>query len=417
MNRAESSSVAVLVATADRPGLLVSRALPSIGQQTLAPARVLVVDDSRDGEASRPTVRAMRSWRRPGVDVALLCNRRTKGAPGAWNTGLDRLLRTCGDPTRVYVAILDDDDRWEPGHLESCLALAGQRNLDLVAAPFLRIEEGEEPKTIFPPKGLDAADFLTGNPGIQASNLVCRLSVLLEAGLFDEALSSCTDRDLCIRIADLPGVRYGTTSHPTVRHYACRSRPRLSTPGSASRLTGLDGFFGKYRGRMNDSERARFRTRARALFGWREAPTGSVESCPVQDTSDTRQHGGAPGEPVHLIVGTVADSGRLEDLGGLLADLREAGRGSRTCPDWTCWCWRTASCPDPAAGCGRLSSANALRACEFIRSIARVGRKAPARCCRSRRRGRNCKPIFTFSPAGGPERWSGSSTTTCASIR
>ena len=323
MNRAESSSVAVLVATADRPGLLVSRALPSIGQQTLAPARVLVVDDSRDGEASRPTVRAMRSWRRPGVDVALLCNRRTKGAPGAWNTGLDRLLRTCGDPTRVYVAILDDDDRWEPGHLESCLALAGQRNLDLVAAPFLRIEEGEEPKTIFPPKGLDAADFLTGNPGIQASNLVCRLSVLLEAGLFDEALSSCTDRDLCIRIADLPGVRYGTTSHPTVRHYACRSRPRLSTPGSASRLTGLDGFFGKYRGRMNDSERARFRTRARALFGWREAPTGSVESCPVQDTSDTRQHGGAPGEPVHLIVGTVADSGRLEDLGGLLADLRK----------------------------------------------------------------------------------------------
>ena len=37
---------------------------------------------------------------------------------------------------RSTVAILDDDDRWEPGHLESCLALAQRDDLDLVAATF-----------------------------------------------------------------------------------------------------------------------------------------------------------------------------------------------------------------------------------------------------------------------------------------
>ena len=321
MTSADPRTVAVLVATADRPDLLAHRALPSIGNQTRTPERVLVVDDSRNDAAGRLTDRAVRSWRPEGIEVGFLPNRRSRGASGAWNTGLDTLLRTCRDPARVYVAILDDDDCWEPGHLASCLALAGQCDLDLVTTPFLRIEEGGEPGTIFPPARLEAAEFLSGNPGIQASNLVCRLSVLLEAGLFDEALPSCTDRDLCIRIADLPGVRYGSTQYPTVRHHACRSRPRLSTPGSAPKLAGLDGFFRKYRGRMNETDRARFRERSRVLFGWRESPPEPVVPRPVQEAPDERRCAGAPADPVHLIVGMVSDSTRLEYLEALLADL------------------------------------------------------------------------------------------------
>ena len=315
-------SVAVLVATANRPKLLGHRALPSIGHQTQPPNRVVIVDDSNSVAARQLTDGTVRPWR-PDEDVELLRNRHSRGASGAWNTGLDALLRTCGDPARVYVAILDDDDCWETEHLASCLVLARRRDLDLVAAPFLRITEGKAPETVFPPERLDAADFLVGNPGIQASNLVCRLSVLLEAGLFDEALPSCTDRDLCIRIAELPGIRYGGTSHPTVRHYACRSRLRLSTPGSAPRLAGLDRFFRKYRGRMNDAERARFRNRAGALFAWREKPSEPVGSRDDCDLPEARQCVRAVGEPVHLIVGTITGDGRLENLRGLLEDLRK----------------------------------------------------------------------------------------------
>lgn len=46
---------------------------------------------------------------------------------------------------------------------------------------------------------LDMHDFLVGNPRIQGSNLFVRLDQLCAAGCFDEALSSCTDRDLCLR--------------------------------------------------------------------------------------------------------------------------------------------------------------------------------------------------------------------------
>ena len=322
MNRAGPYSVAVLIATADRPGLLAQRALPSIDNQARLPERALVVDDSSDCASGRLTGREVSAWRPEGMQVDFCRNRRTTGASGAWNTGLEFLLRIGGDPSRVYVAILDDDDRWEPGHLDSCLALASRSNLDLVAAPFLRIVEGEATKTVFPPRRLDAVEFLTGNPGIQASNLVCRLSILLEAGLFDEALPSCTDRDLCIRIADLPGIRYGGTSIPTVWHYACRSRTRLSTPGSASKLAGLDGFFAKYRGRMKEDGRARFRARAQALFDWQE-PSPRAVAVPADDlASHAPRCTGSSNDPVHLIVGTVTDGGRPEAVSGLLSDLR-----------------------------------------------------------------------------------------------
>ena len=325
MTHPHTSRVAVLVATAHRPSLLAGRALPSIEGQTRTPWRVVVVDDARNDAAARRTERAVRAWEPAGIVVDFLRNRRTKGAAGAWNSGLDHLLRTGGDPQRLYVAILDDDDWWEPDHLERCLALAESRRLDMVAAPFLRIEENAEPRPVIPPRSLRASSFLVGNPGIQGSTLVCRLSVLLEAGLFDESLPSCTDRDLCIRISELPDVRYGVTAHPTVHHFACRSRPRLSTPRSPARLAGLDGFFRKHQGRMSDAEREQFRSRARRLFGWKESPPGPVIACTAHGDSPAS----APSkvqpshDQPHLITGMIADTGRLEDVRGLLADLRD----------------------------------------------------------------------------------------------
>ena len=325
MKPVETCRVAVLIATANRSRLLASRALPSIESQTRTPWRVVVVDDSRTDAAAQRTEQAIRAWQPAGIVVDFLRNRRTRGAAGAWNSGLDHLLRTGGDPRRLHVAILDDDDRWEPDHLERCLALAESRRLDMVAAPFLRIEENAEPRPAIPPRSLRVSSFLAGNPGIQGSNLVCRLSVLLEAGLFDESLLSCTDRDLCIRISDLPGVRYGVTAHPTVHHFASRSRPRLSTPRSSARLAGLDGFFRKYRGRMSNAERERFRERARRLFGWKESCPEPVAARPASDVSpasappDVHPSHDRP----HLIAGMIADTERLEEVRGLLADLRD----------------------------------------------------------------------------------------------
>ena len=320
MESTAKNIVAAFVATAHRTELLKHRALSSIERQSWPPSRVIVVDDSGDDAAAERTEGLVRDWRPAGITVDFLRNRRTKGAAGAWNSGLDHLLRTCDDPERLYVAILDDDDSWDPDHLKQCLEVAESRDLDMVAAGFRRIEEGAEPRLVTPPRSLDVASFLVGNPGIQGSNLVCRLRVLLEAGLFDESLPSCTDRDLCIRIAELPGVRYGAVSGPTVRHFACGSRPRLSTPGSSAKTEGLDRFFRKYRDRMSDAQRAEFRARAGRRFGWKESALESVSGAAVRRGSSPS----VPRSPAppHLIVGVTTDAERLEDVGGLLADLR-----------------------------------------------------------------------------------------------
>ena len=321
----KKATVAVLVATADRPTLLASRALPSIAEQSRPPGRVVIVDDSTD-DAAEQTARSIRDWRPPGVDVEFLRNRRTKGAAGAWNSGIDQLLRRGGDPDGLHVAILDDDDRWDQRHLEACIEAVETRGLNMVAAPFRRIEEGAAPRPTPPPPSLDAADFLVGNPGIQGSNLVVRLGVLLEAGLFDESLASCTDRDLCIRIAELPGVRYGVTSGTTVDHFACASRPRLSTPGSAAKREGLDRFYRKYRGRMSEDQRKEFGDRAHRYFGWTAPKAGTATIAAVSPPVPPRPS--APGPAPHPIVGVIADTERLENVDGLLVDLRSLAADS-----------------------------------------------------------------------------------------
>ena len=80
------------------------------------------------------------------------------------------------------------------------------------------------------------------NPHIQGSNLFVLLRRLLEAGGFDESLTSTTDRDICIRLADLGSIRYGGLRENLVHHYADDDRPRLSTPGSDAKRAGLTYF-------------------------------------------------------------------------------------------------------------------------------------------------------------------------------
>ena len=314
MTSDQDAAVAVLVATANRPKLL-ARALRSIERQTLPPVRIVVVDDS-NSKFRRPIMRLVKQH--PAVKY--LRNTRSKGAAGAWNDGLDHLLRDTPDPRRLYVAILDDDDEWEPHHLQTCFEAATSRQFDLAAAALWRHEDGKAPKLCPPPESLNAAEFLVGNPNIQGSNLFCRLSVLLEAGLFDEWLPSCTDRDLCIRIADLPGVLYGTTEKITVHHHAGQSHERLSTPGGQAKNKGLSRFFAKYRGRMSGDQQTAFRERAARLFDWQETSPKPALPTSASTPPDSALEA-ADGPMPHLVVGTIAGSSALGDLTRLLGDL------------------------------------------------------------------------------------------------
>ncbi len=192
-------------------------------------------------------------------------NQRTRGACGAWNSALYEVQRIAPS---AFVAILDDDDMWEAEYLRRCEETILHQDLDMVAAGivFNKIA-GQQGELLRSPESLNVDDLLVRNPFIQGSNLFVRLEKLLEAGGFDEALMSTTDRDICIRLADLGTVKYGRIEECLVLHYAESDRPRLSTPGSEAKCAGLRTFYHKYAGRMSAEQRESFIARSRDVFG------------------------------------------------------------------------------------------------------------------------------------------------------
>ena len=310
-------SIAAVVATHNRPELLAGRALASIAAQTRLPDYLIVVDDS-DAEFRHANAEVVSALCIPETRKIYLENRRTPGASGAWNTALVHLQGI--DPS-AYVAVLDDDDSWAVTYLERCERAVGEDGLDMVAAGlvFHRFQDTVS-EVYHSPASLEVSDLLVRNPHIQGSNLFVRLRRLLEAGGFDEALTSTTDRDICIRLADLGTVRYGELKEDLVHHFADNDRPRLSTPGSDAKRAGLRYFFRKHCGRMTDEQQAAFINRSRRLFHCDPtepdivpAPTMPTPLVPEPSISET---------PLTLVVGAITspDTRLVERLLNSLAD-------------------------------------------------------------------------------------------------
>src|SRR5271157_2311556 len=181
------AGIAAVIPTLNRSGL--GTAIQSVYAQTLAPDVLLIVTDSTVGHAQNLPAQQSRK-----VQTVFLPNNRSKGLSGALNTALGHLADTL-EPTRTFVAFLDDDDWWDPRYLESCIRLAHRRNLDWVVAGITRHEsKGDEGTNLTIPRSLNFSSFLSTNPHVQGFNLFVRLSTVLRAGGFDENLRSTTDR-------------------------------------------------------------------------------------------------------------------------------------------------------------------------------------------------------------------------------
>lgn len=314
-------TVVALIATHDREHLLLSRAIPSVLAQTTPPDRLIVVLDKSKDEMSgeRLAAFARRLQSECGeLPVSVLRNFRTpRRAAGAWNTGLDQLhrdARLIARPELCFVAILDDDDAWEPDHIQVCLDAAIAGDFGMVASGLVRHEQpGDEGHRHSIPEALDARELFIRGQHIQGSNLFVRLDIMLKAGCFDEYLPSCTDRDLCIRLVALPGLRFGRVERYTVHHFADRRPDRLSAPGSEAKLEGLTRFWRKYADRFDDAARREFVERAERIFGWR-IPEPSLSTTAVPLVSQ-------PPRPVSLIAGFVTDAIPPGHVRGLLEDL------------------------------------------------------------------------------------------------
>jgi GT2 family glycosyltransferase len=328
--RVPSPFVVALVATRDRPEYL-PRALASIAKQTRSPNAVVVSEDGPEISAGMRRI-AAECQLPAGVDLILLRNRRTPGAAGAWNSGVDEITRRFAPSRSVYIATLDDDDWWKPDHIASCLLLAVERENDVVATGMIRHDDHyPDGRSQDPPPLLSADDALVRNPHIQGSNLFVRLATLLEAGAFDEALRSTTDRDLVLRLAAL-GATYAAVPRVTVHHDARGARPRLSTAGSDAKSEGLARFWSKHHLMMNDEQREAFWRRARETFAMpSDSAVPPLVMEPASKPGRAIADGPADNKPLVLVVGITCDGDEagVARVAPLLEDLVTLGTDQR----------------------------------------------------------------------------------------
>jgi hypothetical protein len=302
----DARSVVALLATRGRFDLLALRAIPSILAQSRLPDRILVVVDQSLRNCrttpwpSRPADSAPSAAEGPADRDAQPANPSSRvGRVEHRNRPATPRIR---QPDLVFVAILDDDDAWEPNHLECCLDAALARDLNMVASGLIRHEADGDLATDTRSRASSIArELFVRGQHIQGSNLFVRLDLLLLAGGFDERLPSCTDRDLCLRLVALEELRFGSTDRHTVHHYADPRPDRLSTPVRPPSWTGLTRFFRKHGLRFDAATRNEAEVRASERFGW--TPVRSNYPCSCRRA--TRR---SPSETLDLVVGFVTDA-------------------------------------------------------------------------------------------------------------
>ena len=185
----------------DRADLL-RLALLSVAAQTLTPAEVVVVDDgSSDGSAEVAERFGATVIRQP-----------SGGVSSARNRGL-------AEASARFVAFLDSDDEWEPGHLAALAAAAPGNALVSTAAlstdGVLIGSQSRERLVVTAPDRLLWPD----NPVVTSAVLVDR-ALALELGGFDERLRHSEDLDLWARLlvrgpgVVLPEVTVRYRTHP-----------------------------------------------------------------------------------------------------------------------------------------------------------------------------------------------------------
>lgn len=269
---ATDRQVVAVVATKNRKNILVD-AISSIEAQSLRPDLVIIVGE-RDSDFGD-------LFDFPGLRILLITNKRTSNLSGAINTAIQTILELGFQPDITYLAMLDDDDRWDPNYLQKCVAASGNGE-DWVVSGIKRYEgPSAEGIDLTIPVKLSTSAFLTGNPHVQGSNLFIKLSALLRAGGFDENLESTTDRDVGIRLCNLNTIRIVFIQEHLVHHNAY-GEDRLSKPKSQVKTNGLVQFYRKYSPIMSAEERNKFLNRAYSLF--KCDPTDFQSSVGVQNS-------------------------------------------------------------------------------------------------------------------------------------
>ncbi len=197
---------------------------------------------------------------------SFLKNKYTRNYAGNLNTALDYIVLKYiiilkENPNNIYIAFLDDDDLWKLTYIEKCKKVLAS-NPDFVVTG-LNYYTDDKVLQLSIPQSFDMTSFLSKNPHVQGSNTFVKLSTILKAGCFDEALNSTTDRDFFTRILML-NPTYEIINEYLVDVDAHNDRQRL-TNNKDGKLKSLSYFYSKYYGLMDNELKCKFFDRAKIL--------------------------------------------------------------------------------------------------------------------------------------------------------
>ena len=182
-------AVSAVVTTRDRPVLL-RRALASVAAQRRAPLEVLVVNDGDAAPQLQDLADGLLELRVLTCDARRVAAARNQAARAARGEVL---------------AFLDDDDRWESGHLEGLAAAFADPEVQLAYRDADVVRESDalaelDRRTIardWDPEWMRHDDF------IAPSALAVRRALFERLGGFDESFAFSEDWDFLLRAAAL----------------------------------------------------------------------------------------------------------------------------------------------------------------------------------------------------------------------
>lgn len=183
--------VSVIVPTFNRPGLL-REAVESVLSQTYRNIEIIVVNDA--GDDVEDIINSL------NAEIIYLSHEINRGLASARNTALK-------SASGKYIAYLDDDDVFYPGHIETLVrflerkaAWVAYTDSNLVVRSLENGELATKHKGIYFGRDFDARSLLVSNY-IPVINVMHRRDALQKTGAFDENLLYNEDWDLWIRLS------------------------------------------------------------------------------------------------------------------------------------------------------------------------------------------------------------------------
>ena len=234
-----AKTVDIITRTRSR-GLLLTRAIGSVLEQTFADWRHIIVNDGGDpGLVEEIVGRYAERYR---GRVTLIHNADSLGMEAASNAGIQA-------GSGHYIAIHDDDDSWDPGFLSSCVDALEKCQFDTVRGVVTHTTQIHETITDGRVVELRRQDYSPGLAGISIPQIVeinqflpvafmFERSVLEVIGLFDESLPVIGDWEFNVRFLmkyDVIVLQENLANYH-VRHDAVDNLPNSVTAEPAKHL-------------------------------------------------------------------------------------------------------------------------------------------------------------------------------------